>query len=237
MAALYPRGYHTDHSNDAAPPKRPRDAVKLPASGATPNSSICASLRPLRRQRKPRSTAYRRSRLSEQAQRAEASAIAGRAQKNRRHLVVHPLVRTHPQPAARRSTSSDRIEGIVGMDDAEALPLLDGCSRMRRAATSSTAINGAPAMCDLGQSLPAAQGNATIRSRKCVICMADAKGDRRASSKPARHLQLARVRRMSSSRRLTSRVNWRALEQAGIDVCCECCSRALPGSFRRSRAT
>ncbi len=42
------------------------------------------------------------------------------------NAVLHPLVRTHPENGRRSIYLNPiRVEGIVGMDNAQALPLLD----------------------------------------------------------------------------------------------------------------
>jgi taurine dioxygenase len=122
-------GYHTDHSNDACPPKATvLHAVTLPDKGGDTqfvNMSLAyAEL--------PEATKRRIAKLK--AIHVFQSRHSGRKlltlSSERKELVpdavTHPIVRAHPEtgrPAL--YINPIRVEGIVGMDEAEALALLD----------------------------------------------------------------------------------------------------------------
>jgi len=122
-------GYHTDHSNDAVPPKATAlHAVKLPRSGGdTQFVNMCEAYAALsetarkqlaglkaRHVYQSRHSARKLMRLPEE----KRSVIAA--------SVIHPLVRIHPESGRKALYINPiRIEEIVGMADAEALPLLD----------------------------------------------------------------------------------------------------------------
>ena len=60
--------------------------------------------------------------------------------------VLHPLVRTHPE-SGRRSIYLNpiRTEGIVGMEESDALACWMSCCRTRRSRNTSIATNGSKA--------------------------------------------------------------------------------------------
>jgi taurine dioxygenase len=121
-------GYHTDHSNDAKPPKATAlHAVKLPRTGGdTQFVNMYEAYDGLPEKSKRRIDGLKarhvyQSRHSERKlmslSEEKRSAVAA--------FVIHPLVRTHAQSGRKALYINPiRIEEIVGMDDAEALPLL-----------------------------------------------------------------------------------------------------------------
>ncbi len=122
-------GYHTDHSNDAHPPKATvLHAVTLPDRGGdTQFVNMYLAYEGL-----PDATRRRVSDL--QATHVFQSRHSGRKllalSSERKDLVpeavTHPIVRTHPETGRKALYINPiRIEGIVGMDEGEALPLLD----------------------------------------------------------------------------------------------------------------
>jgi taurine dioxygenase len=122
-------GYHTDHSNDARPPKATvLHAVTLPDRGGdTQFVNMHQAYTAL-----PDATKSRIDGL--QATHVFQSRHSGRKllalSAERKDLVpdavTHPIVRTHPETGRKAIYINPiRIEGIVGMDEAEALSLLD----------------------------------------------------------------------------------------------------------------
>ena len=122
-------GYHTDHSNAAEPPKATvLHAVQLPDRGGDTQfvnmHRAYLDLPATMRQRIDwlRAVHVYQSHHSER----KLMALSEPARRQVPDGVVHPLVRTHPE-SGRRSIYLNpiRIEGIVGMAEAEALALLD----------------------------------------------------------------------------------------------------------------
>ena len=122
-------GYHTDHSNAAEPPKATvLHAVQLPDRGGDTQfvnmHRAYLDLPATMRQRIDglRAVHVYQSHHSER----KLMALSEPARRQVPDAVVHPLVRTHPE-SGRRSIYLNpiRIEGIVGMAEAEALALLD----------------------------------------------------------------------------------------------------------------
>jgi taurine dioxygenase len=122
-------GYHTDHSNDAEPPKATAlHAVKLPASGGdTQFVNMCEAYDALSAAMKAKIDVL----TARHAYQSKHSArklpqLPGERKKIADSSVVHPLVRTHPATGRKAIYINPiRIEEIIGMPDAEALPLLD----------------------------------------------------------------------------------------------------------------
>jgi taurine dioxygenase len=122
-------GYHTDHSNAAEPPKATvLHAVELPdIGGDTQFVNMHRAYETLPDAIKTRVEGLKavhvyQSRYSERK-------LMGLDPARREHVpdaVVHPIVRTHPE-SGRKSLYINpiRIESIVGMDEPEALSLLD----------------------------------------------------------------------------------------------------------------
>jgi taurine dioxygenase len=122
-------GYHTDHSNDTRPPKATvLHAVTLPDRGGdTQFVNMYLAYEEL-----PEATRHRISDLK--ATHVFQSRHSGRKlltlSTERKDIVpdavTHPIVRSHPETGRKALYINPiRIEGIVGMDEAEALQLLD----------------------------------------------------------------------------------------------------------------
>jgi taurine dioxygenase len=123
-------GYHTDHSNDAIPPKATAlHAVKLPATGGDTqfvnmHEAYEALPEPMRRRIDGRMARHvYQSRFSER----KLPQLAGERRKTiGTTSVLHPLVRTHPESGRKAIYINPiRVEEIVGMETGEALALLD----------------------------------------------------------------------------------------------------------------
>lgn len=121
-------GYHTDHSNDAVPPKATMlFAVKLPKTGGdTQFINMCRAYETLSPAMKSRIDGLQavhvyQSRFSER----KLMSLPGEKQKVVPKQVIHPLVRTHPLSGRKALYINPiRIESILGMDDGEAQALL-----------------------------------------------------------------------------------------------------------------
>jgi taurine dioxygenase len=122
-------GYHTDHSNDREPPKATAlHAVKLPKTGGDTqfvNMYEAYDALPEQTKNKIDGLQARHVYQSKHSERKlpklseERKAIASES-------VLHPLVRTHPRSGRKALYINPiRIEELIGMDDAEAIPLLD----------------------------------------------------------------------------------------------------------------
>jgi len=122
-------GYHTDHSNAAEPPKATvLHAVKLPDQGGDTQfvnmHRAYEDLAPAMRARIDglRAMHVYQSRFSERKLMALSDANRARVP----DAVLHPLVRTHPESGRRAIYLNPiRIEGIEGVEENEALGLLD----------------------------------------------------------------------------------------------------------------
>jgi len=120
-------GYHTDHSNAVAPPKATvLCAVSLPHSGGDTQyvnmHRAYDGLPPAMKSKIDGKMAIHvyQSRYSER----KLQALPDTAKVP--DSVAHPLVRTHPESGRKAIYLNPiRTEGVVGMDDAEGLPLLD----------------------------------------------------------------------------------------------------------------
>jgi taurine dioxygenase len=121
-------GWHTDHSNDVRPPKATAlHAVTLPDNGGdTQFANMAAAWEGL-----PAATQERIANLvaihvyqSSHSAR-KLMALPDSAKERVPNAVLHPIVRTHPENDRRSIYINPiRIEGILGMDHKEALPLL-----------------------------------------------------------------------------------------------------------------
>jgi taurine dioxygenase len=122
-------GYHTDHSNHAVPPKATvLHAVKLPSKGGdTQFVDMYRAYEELPDATKRRIEGRRAIHVYQSSHSTRQLPQLGKAEHYTvPDAVLHPLVRTHPQSRRRALYINPiRIEGIVGMDDREALPLLD----------------------------------------------------------------------------------------------------------------
>jgi len=122
-------GWHTDHSNDTRPPKATvLHAVSLPSEGGDTQfanmAAAWAVLAPALQQRIAGLVAIHVYQSSHSARKLMALPEAGRERVP--NAVLHPLVRIHPENGRPSIYINPiRIEGIVGLDHQEALPLLD----------------------------------------------------------------------------------------------------------------
>jgi taurine dioxygenase len=122
-------GYHTDHSNDAKPPKATAlHAVKLPKSGGdTQFINMHEAYEALPEKTKKQLDGLK-ARHVYQSKHSERKLMNLSEEKRKviAEFVIHPLVRTHPESGRKALYINPiRIEEIVGLDDSEALPLLD----------------------------------------------------------------------------------------------------------------
>lgn len=121
-------GYHTDHSNAEEPPKATLlHAVKLPSSGGdTQFVDMSRAYEDLDADIKRRIDPLRAVHVyqSRHSERKLMTVNGGGGEIPKQ--VSHPLVRVHPE-TGRQSLYINpiRIDSIIGMDDAEALPLLE----------------------------------------------------------------------------------------------------------------
>jgi taurine dioxygenase len=122
-------GYHTDHSNAPCPPKATiLHAVRLPSQGGDTQYVNMA----LAYDELPEATKQRIAELQAihvyQSRHSERKLmeLSPEARRQIPDSVVHPLVRTHPESGRKAIYLNPiRTEGIVGMEEAEALELLD----------------------------------------------------------------------------------------------------------------
>jgi len=122
-------GWHTDHSNDNRPPMATvLHAVKLPSRGGdTQFANMAAAYdalgEPTRRRIDPLLAihVYQSSHSARQLM-----TLPNAAKERVPNAVLHPMARTHPE-SGRKSIYINpiRVEGILGLDHKEALPLLD----------------------------------------------------------------------------------------------------------------
>jgi taurine dioxygenase len=122
-------GWHTDHSNDARPPKATvLHAVTLPDRGGdTQFANMAAAYAGLPSATKDRITSLMAIHVYQSSH--SARQLMGLSEANKQRVpnaVLHPVVRTHPENGRKSIYLNPiRIEGILGMDHKEALPLLD----------------------------------------------------------------------------------------------------------------
>jgi taurine dioxygenase len=122
-------GWHTDHSNAARPPKATvLHAVSLPnAGGDTQFANMAAAyagLAPAMREHIGPLMGIHVYQSSHSGRKLMALKEAD--QERVPNAVLHPLVRTHPESGVPSIYINPiRIEGILGLDHKEALPLLD----------------------------------------------------------------------------------------------------------------
>lgn len=122
-------GWHTDHSNDAKPPKATvLHAIKLPSEGGdTQFANMAAAHDALPRAMQDRIAPLIGIHVYQSSHSTRKLMGLSDANKERvPNAVLHPIVRTHPE-TGRKSVYINpiRIEGILGLDHREALPLLD----------------------------------------------------------------------------------------------------------------
>jgi taurine dioxygenase len=122
-------GWHTDHSNDSRPPMATvLHAVKLPSRGGdTQFANMAAAYDALPEPTKARLAPLLAIHVYQSSHSARKLMAMSEANKERvPNAVLHPIVRTHPESGAKSIYINPiRIEGILGLDHKEALPLLD----------------------------------------------------------------------------------------------------------------
>ena len=121
-------GWHTDHSNDVRPPKATvLHAVKLPDTGGdTQYANMQAAYASLPEAMRNRLQDLQAIHVyqSSHSQRKLMS-LPDAAKERVPNAVLHPIVRTHPESGRKALyVNPIRIEGILGLDHREALPLL-----------------------------------------------------------------------------------------------------------------
>ena len=122
-------GWHTDHSNDVRPPKATvLHAVNLPSTGGdTQFANMSAAYDALPAALSRRLAGLNAIHVYQSSHSArQLMALPSAAKERVPNAVLHPIVRTHPE-TGRRSIYINpiRVEGILGLDHKEALPLLD----------------------------------------------------------------------------------------------------------------
>jgi alpha-ketoglutarate-dependent taurine dioxygenase len=122
-------GWHTDHSNAARPPKATvLHAVSLPDRGGdTQYANMAAAYAGLPDSLRDRIAPLMGIHVYQSSHSARQLMTLSDSDKERvPNAVLHPLVRTHPESGAKSIYINPiRIEGILGLDHQEALPLLD----------------------------------------------------------------------------------------------------------------
>jgi taurine dioxygenase len=122
-------GYHTDHSNAPEPPKATiLHAVQLPSTGGdTQFVNMGLAYETLDAETRARIEGVQAEHVY-QSSHSERKLVGLTDQRKSEVApsVIHPLVRTHPETARRALYINPiRIERLLGMENAEALPLLD----------------------------------------------------------------------------------------------------------------
>jgi taurine dioxygenase len=122
-------GWHTDHSNAVRPPKATvLHAVELPDRGGdTQYANMAAAYAALPAAMRERIAPLMGIHVYQSSHSARKLMGLSDGDKERvPNAVLHPLVRTHPESGAKAIyVNPIRIEGILGLDHKEALPLLD----------------------------------------------------------------------------------------------------------------
>jgi len=122
-------GWHTDHSNDVRPPKATiLHAVSLPDRGGdTEYANMAAAWDALPQSMQQRLAGLLAIHVYQSSHSNRKLMGLSDANKERvPNAVLHPLVRTHPETGRKAIYINPiRVEGIVGLDHKEALPLLD----------------------------------------------------------------------------------------------------------------
>jgi len=121
-------GWHTDHSNDTRPPKATvLHAVELPDQGGdTQFANMAAAYSALPKAMQDRLGGLLAIHIYQSSHSARRLMSLSDANKERiPNAVLHPVVRTHPESGRKAIYINPiRIEGILGLDHKEALPLL-----------------------------------------------------------------------------------------------------------------
>jgi taurine dioxygenase len=122
-------GWHTDHSNDTRPPKATvLHAVKLPDQGGdTQFANMAAAYSALPTAMQARIAGLMAIHVYQSSHSArKLMELSGTNKERVPNAVLHPIVRVHPENGRKSIYINPiRIEGIVGLDHKEALPLLD----------------------------------------------------------------------------------------------------------------
>jgi len=122
-------GWHTDHSNAVRPPKATvLHAVSLPDRGGdTQYANMAAAFSALPAATRERIASLMAIHVYQSSHSARKLMNLNEADQERvPNAVLHPLVRTHPESGAKSIYLNPiRVEGILGLDHKEALPLLD----------------------------------------------------------------------------------------------------------------
>jgi len=122
-------GWHTDHSNDTRPPKATiLHAVQLPDRGGdTQFANLTEAYDALPQATKDRIANLLAIHVYQSTHSARKLMGLSEANKDRiPNAVLHPITRTHPNTGRKGIYINPiRIEGILGLDHKEALPLLD----------------------------------------------------------------------------------------------------------------
>ena len=122
-------GWHTDHSNDARPPKATiLHAVHLPDSGGdTQYANMHVAYETLPDALKRRLADLKAIHVYQSSHsNRKLMALSSANQQRVPNAVLHPIVRTHPENGRKALYINPiRVEGILGLDHREALPLLD----------------------------------------------------------------------------------------------------------------
>ena len=121
-------GWHTDHSNDTRPPKATvLHAVDLPDKGGdTQFANMAAAYSALPKAMQDRLGGLLAIHVYQSSHSVRQLMPLSDANKERiPNAVLHPVVRTHPESGRKAIYINPiRIEGILGLDHKEALPLL-----------------------------------------------------------------------------------------------------------------
>jgi len=122
-------GYHTDHSNATNPPKATiLHAKSLPKTGGdTQFVNMALAFETLDIDMQKRINGLKAEHVYQSSH--SSRKLVGLTEKRKAEIeksVSHPLIRTHDETARKAIYINPiRIERIIGMDDEEALPLLD----------------------------------------------------------------------------------------------------------------
>ena len=121
-------GWHTDHSNAVRPPKATvLHAVRLPDKGGdTQYANMAAAYAALPSATRERLAPLMGIHVYQSSHSARQLMSLNETDQERvPNAVLHPLVRTHPESGAKSIYLNPiRVEGILGLDHKEALPLL-----------------------------------------------------------------------------------------------------------------
>ncbi len=122
-------GWHTDHSNAVRPPKATvLHAVSLPDKGGdTQYANMAAAYAALPQSLRDRLGSLMGIHVYQSTHSArKLMSLSSTDHERVPNAVLHPIVRTHPENGNKAIYINPiRIEGILGLDHKEALPLLD----------------------------------------------------------------------------------------------------------------